>query len=77
MVEILSAEVNVLSVSLDSSRNSASSPVLPISFKVLPTITAVQVTSDDIELHSSLRDSLKVTNLRLSMESFIPKVVPA
>ncbi|KAM3186134.1 hypothetical protein ACTXT7_004920 [Hymenolepis weldensis] len=72
MVQILSAEVKVLSVSQNSSRNSTPSPILPIFPKVLPTTTVVQVTSDT-KLHSSVRDSVKVTNLRLSMESSMSK----
>ncbi|KAM3183355.1 hypothetical protein ACTXT7_010502 [Hymenolepis weldensis] len=39
--------------------------------------TPVEATNDNMNLHPLVRDSVKVTNLTLSMESFMPKVVQA
>ncbi|VUZ55711.1 unnamed protein product [Hymenolepis diminuta] len=44
--------------------------VLPIAFRV-------QAANDNMKLHPSVRDYVKVTNLTDSMDSSMPKIAPA
>lgn len=70
---------SAITFSLNSSSNSAQSPLVPVSPKpkVLAIATLVQATNDDMKLHSSVRESVKVKNLTHSIESAMPKVVSA
>ncbi|VUZ56722.1 unnamed protein product, partial [Hymenolepis diminuta] len=63
--------------SLDFLQNSTQSPVISVAPVVFPTATLVQAFYDGMKLHPPARGCVKVTNLTHSMESSMPKVVPA
>ncbi|VUZ57173.1 unnamed protein product [Hymenolepis diminuta] len=85
MFEILCTEIKVLSAklrpnvtfSLNSSKSSTKSAIVSVSDKVLPTTTLVKAANEDMKLHTSVIGNLKVISLKHSMESSLPKVVPA
>ncbi|VUZ42595.1 unnamed protein product, partial [Hymenolepis diminuta] len=60
-------------ISLNSSKNSTQSVIVPVSPKML----LVQATNGDMRSYPSVKNSVKVINLTLSMKLFMPKVIPA
>ncbi|VUZ43950.1 unnamed protein product [Hymenolepis diminuta] len=62
-------------ISPNSSRSSTQSTVAPVSTKMLPTVTLVQVDNEEMTLLISVKDMVRVTNSTYSMEFSIFKVV--
>ncbi|VUZ45212.1 unnamed protein product [Hymenolepis diminuta] len=58
-------------VSLNSSKNSTQSPIVPVSPKVLRAVPSVKATTNDRNFHPSVRDNVKITNLMHSMKSSV------
>ncbi|VUZ44829.1 unnamed protein product, partial [Hymenolepis diminuta] len=71
------SNTSTANIPLVSSNNSTQSQVLTVHPSVLPLGTRFQAESDDMKLHPSIRYGVKLTNLRYSMKSSIPKVVSA
>ncbi|VUZ47099.1 unnamed protein product [Hymenolepis diminuta] len=71
------SNISTTTVSLYSSKHSVQSPVELVSPMVLTATSSVQVANDNMKLHPSLRDSVKVANLMHSVESSMPKVILA
>ncbi|VUZ44783.1 unnamed protein product, partial [Hymenolepis diminuta] len=71
------SSTSTANIPLVSSNNSTQSPFLTVHPLALPLGTRFQTESDDMKLHLSIRYGVKVTNLRYSMKSSIPKVVSA
>ncbi|KAM3175771.1 hypothetical protein ACTXT7_007854, partial [Hymenolepis weldensis] len=71
------SNTSTTTVSPSSYNNPTQSLVVAVSSKALRTAAPVQATNDDTKLHSSLRDSVQVTNLTYSIELSMPQVVTA
>ncbi|KAM3183376.1 hypothetical protein ACTXT7_010482 [Hymenolepis weldensis] len=71
------SNTSTTTVSLNYSKNSIQSPVVPVSPKVLSTSILVQAAIFNMKLLPLVRDSVKVTHLTHFMVMSAPKVFPA
>lgn len=54
------SSISTTTVSLNSSKNSAPSPVVPVSPTVLPKATPVEAASDETMLHTIIKDQREI-----------------